>query len=150
MKRWDEEERERLAKVPPRTEITIKLDFLGRNVGRGRERGVFIFEARDGGRGQLTSKLPEKTRGEERVATRTGISILPLLVASYSARREGWKKRWKQLSCKQRDVVKGVAPRDRETRRNWRIDEISDIGGNLLPKILSFPFLRVYACTLED
>lgn len=51
------------------------------------------------------------------------------IVVSCSARRKGWEKN------NVRDVVKGVAPRDRETRRKWKIDEIRDIGGNLLPEI---------------
>ena len=43
----------------------------------------------------------------------------------------------KESNSRANNVVKGVAPRDRETRRKWRIDGISDIGGNLLLEILS-------------
>lgn len=106
-------------KVPPRTEITVKLDFLGR--GRGRR---FHFR----GAGQLTSTQSRKKPGRRKKRMGARIRLLRIAV-SCSARRKGWEKN------NVRDVVKGVAPRDRETRRKWRIDEIRDIGGNLLPEI---------------
>lgn len=73
-RRW-----ERPAKLPPRTEITIKLDFLGANVGG---KGRFHFEAASGGVEDERSKNPggktvAATRNAgTRISTRLGPRLL--------------------------------------------------------------------------
>lgn len=111
-------------KVPPRTEITVKLDFL-----EGEGRAAFPFSR---GRTVDERSVPEKTREEEET---NGGADSPPPDRCFLFRAEKGLGEGNSRANNVRDVIKGVAPRDRETRRKWRIDEIRDIGGNLLPEI---------------